>query len=152
MSIEDVQKVNKMAQNLLDQRLVSSREDAVREAQRLLNKDIVDRKEVNEDGSVAAKNDFEYYKNIITRTKDYTLQQLNVFKKEIETLTAEVHKLKAELSCLKVVKPVERTEEDNPEEPVQQKLKAKKKETNQITGNISPEDVAVDKIFYFGNK
>ena len=83
MSIEDVQKVNKMAQDLLDQGLINSREDAVKEAQRLLKKEIVDKQEVKENGSVVAKDDLEYYKNIITRTKEYTLQQLNAFKKEI---------------------------------------------------------------------
>jgi len=152
MSIEDVQKVNQMAQNLLDQGMVSSREEAVKEAQRLLNKDIVDGKEVNEDGSAAVKEDMEYYKNIITRTKEYTLQQLNAFKKEIESMSAEIRKLKNEISCLKVVKSVERTEEDDPKEPVQQKLKSKKEGSNQRTGKISPEEVAVDKIFYFGKK
>ena len=48
MSIEDVQKINQMAQNLLDQKMVETREEAVKEAQRLLNKEIVDRKEINE--------------------------------------------------------------------------------------------------------
>jgi hypothetical protein len=152
MSIEDIQKVNKMAQELLNQGMVSDREEAVKEAQRILNKEIVDKQEVKQNGSAAAKDDLEYYKNIITRTKEYTLQQLNAFKKEIGTLSAEVHKLRNEVSCLKVVRSVERKEEDDPKEPVQQKLKSKKKNINQRTGGISPEEVAVDKIFYYGNK
>ncbi|MBW2981332.1 hypothetical protein KY343_00500 [Candidatus Woesearchaeota archaeon] len=152
MSIEDVQKVNRLAQDLLEQGMMSSREDAIKEAQRILNKEIVGKQEVKEDGSAAAKDNLEYYKNIITRTKEYTLQQLNAFKKEIELLSSEVRKLKNEISVLKVVKSVEKTEEDDPKEPVQQKLKAKKNETNQRTGKINPNDVAVDKIFYYGNK
>lgn len=152
MSIEDIQKINQMAQNLLDNNMVSSREEAVKEAQRLLNKDIVQGKKINEDGSAAVKEDFEYYKNIITRTKEYTLQQLNAFKKEIGSMSAEIKKLKNEVSCLKVMKSVERTEKDDPKEPVQQKLKSKKDEPNQRTGRISPNDVSVEKVFYFGKK
>jgi hypothetical protein len=148
MSIEDVQKVNQMAQNLLDQKMVETREEAVKEAQRLLNKEIVGRKEVNEDGSAAAKDDFEYYKNIITRTKDYTLQQLNEFKRQIEALTTEVTKLKAEIAFLQSPK---QTREEQLQ-PKQKKLKEKEEETNQRTGKFSPADVAVDKVFYYGNK
>ena len=151
MSVEDIQKVNKLSQELLNQGMAGSREDAVKQAQQILNKEIVNKQEVKENGSIVAKDNLEYYKNIITRTKEYTLQQLNKFKKEIETLTTEVRKLKNEISCLNVVKPVERTEDDS-KEPVQQKLKSKKKETNQRTGNINPADVAVEKMFYYGNK
>jgi len=151
MSIEDIQKINQLAKNLLDKGMVSSREDAVKEAQRILNREIVNKQEVKGDGSVAAGNNLEQFKNIITRTKEYTLQQLNAFKKEIENLTAEIHKLKNEMSVLKVTRSAEKPD-DNPKEPVQQRLRTKEKETNQRTGEISPEEVAVDKIFYYGNK
>jgi lysozyme family protein len=151
MSVEDVQKVNKLAQDLLDQNMASSREDAVKQAQQILNKDIVDKQEIKEDGTVAAKDDLDYYKNIITRTKEYTLQQLNVFKKEIETLTSEVTKLKGEIESLKTTETQQCPK--NIEKPKQKKLKTQKKEeTNQRTGKFSPSDVAVDKIFYYGNK
>lgn len=151
MSVEDVQKVNKLAQELLDQSMASSREDAVKEAQRILNKEIVDKQEVSENGSVVAKDDLEYYKNIIIRTKEYTLQQLNAFKKEIENLTAEVHKLKAALAALRPSESkfihVEEKKKDT-----QQQLKAKKDKSHPRQGKFSAADVAVDKIFYYGNK
>ena len=151
MSIEDVQKVNKLAQDLLDQGIIESREEAVKEAQRLLNKEIVDKQEVKEDGTVAAKDDLEYYKNIITRAKDYTLQQLGEFKRQIDALTSEVTKLKGELAALKTTETQQCPE--NIEKPKQKKLKTQKKEeTNQRTGSFSSADVAVDKIFYYGNK
>ena len=151
MSIEDIQKINQMAKNLLDNGMVSSREEAVREAQRILNKEIVNKQETKEDGSISAGNNMDHFKNIITRIKEYTLQQLNNFKKDIENLTAEIHKLKNEISILKVTRSAEK-QDDEPKEPAQQRLKTKKTETNQRTGKISPEEVAVDKIFYYGNK
>ena len=150
MSIEDIQKVNKLVQDLLDQGMAGSREEAVKQAQQILNKDIVDKQEINTNGNVIAKDDMEYYKNIITRTKDYTLQQLNEFKRQIETLTSEVTKLKGEIESLKTTEA--RCEEGTKKSP-QKKLKMQKKEeTNQRTGKFSPGDVAVDKIFYYGNK
>lgn len=152
MSVEDIQKVNKLSQELLDQGIADSREDAVKQAQQILNKEIVDKQEISEDGNIVVKDDLEYYKNIITRTKEYTLQQLNKFKKEIETLTTEVHRLKAELSALKpgegksVQEPVEQKKD------VQNPLKTEKKEPHPKQGRFTSADVAVEKMFYYGKK
>ena len=156
MSVEDVQKVNRLAQELLDQNMASSREDAVKQAQQILNKKIADKQEIDKEGNAVVKDDLDYYKNIITRTKEYTLQQLNVFKKEIETLTTEVNKLKAEIATMNFSKEKSAQESGLADKKVkkakQQKLKDKKKETHPIQGNFGSGDVAIDKIFYFGKK
>ena len=150
MSIEDVQKINQMAQTLLDQGMVESREEAVKQAQQILNKNIVDKQEVKQDGSAAVKDDMDYYKNIVIRTKEYTIQQLNVFKKEIQSLAAEINKLKGEIETLKTTETQQCPE--NTEKPTQKKLKTQKKEYNQRKGNFSSADVAVEEMFYYGNK
>ena len=156
MSVEDIQKVNKLAQDLLDQNMASSREDAVKQAQQILNKNIVERQKIDESGSIIVNEDFDYLKNLVIRSKEYTLQQLNEFKKQIETLTAEVNRLKAEIAASGSSKVKSAQEsglaDQKTKQAAQQKLKDKKEEYNQRKGKFNPDDVAVDKIFYYGNK
>ncbi|MBW2966672.1 hypothetical protein KY342_06225 [Candidatus Woesearchaeota archaeon] len=152
MSIEDIQKVNKLAQDLLDKNMASSREEAVKQAQQILNKTIAEKQEIDNQGNVAAKDDFEYYKNIITRCKDYTLQQLNEFKKQLETLTAEVKKLKDEIAVAGFNKNQSNPDKKEIKQAKQPKLKDKKEQSNPRKGDFNSKDVAIEDIFYYGNK
>jgi hypothetical protein len=152
MSVEDIQKINRLAQDLLDKNMADSREEAIKQAQHILNKTISDKQEISNQGSAVAKDDFEYYKNMITRCKDYTIQQLNEFKKQIEELTAEVKKIKDEIAVSGFSKDYNNAEKKEIKQTKQKKLKDKKEEYNQRKGNFSSKNVSVEDIFYCGKK
>jgi len=153
MSVEDIQKINRLAQDLLDKNMADSREDAIKQAQQILNKTIANDQEISKQGSAVAKDDFEYYKNMITRYKDYTMNQLSEFKKQLEALTAEVKKLKDEIALSGSGFSKDCSSEKKEIKPAkQQKLKDKKEGYNQRQGNFTSKNVSVEDIFYCGNK
>jgi len=161
MSVEDVMSVNKLAQDLLDQGLVASREDAVKKAQGMLNKEIAGNDIKVEDTenkqTIVADNSIEKMKNTIQRTKDYNEKHFKHFKEHIEELYGEVRKLKEEIISLKAKGIAKTTQDSNlSEKKVEDACEApkeeKKAEPHPKRGNATSEDVAIEKIFYFGNK
>jgi hypothetical protein len=106
MSVEDIQRVNKLAQELLDQGFTESREDAVKKAQEMLNKEIVgdniEIKETDDRQNVASVgNSEERLRNIIERTKEYTEKQFANYKNALIALEREIRALKQEVETLK---------------------------------------------------
>lgn len=152
MSIEDVRRVNELVQNLLNKGLASSREDAIRQAESILNKKIVE--PIPGKNTVEVKNDLEMYKNIIERSREYTEKQLKGFKQELELLAKEIAVLRQEIVQLKLKgrSVVESSSSDKKTEEVQRKFPEKSGESHPKRGNFKSEDVSVEKIFYFGNK
>ncbi|MBW2995984.1 hypothetical protein KY332_01655 [Candidatus Woesearchaeota archaeon] len=109
MSIEDIQKVNKLAQELLDQGFTESREDAVKKAQEMLNKEItgahIEVKETDEKQNVAAvADDPDKLRNMIDRTKTYLENQLSGYKNALLALEKEIRALRQEVETLKARK------------------------------------------------
>ena len=167
MSVEDIEQVNKLAQNLLDQGLANSRDDAVLQAEKILNKKLA--KPIDNQGSVIVKEDIERYKNIIERNKEYIEKHLKMFKEHIELLSKEIVNLKDEVAGLKAkgiskstegsrlsVKNVEEDSSEQaseePKETHKKVVEKEKKESHPKRGDFNSDDVAIDKIFYYGNK
>jgi len=156
--IEDIQKVNKLAQELLDQGVATSRDEAVEKAQQFLNKEITtDKQKVTSDNKVqVADLTLENLKNIFDRQKEMTQQRFNDFRSAINALADEISSIKKELKSRPM--PEAKTAEDAGLEPekktgqVKLKPKQEEKESHPKRGNWKSEDVAIDKIFYFGNK
>ena len=169
MSVEDVMKVNKLAQDLLDQGLAASREDAVKRAQEMLAKEIagndIKMEETDEKQNIAVQDDsLDKLKNMVERTKEYNERHFKDFKEHIEKLYGEINTLKEEVISLKA-KGVSKTAQDSglsekstseaveePKEEQKELPKEEKEDPHPKKGNYNSEDVAVDKIFYFGNK
>ena len=162
MSVEDIQKVNDLAQELLKKGFVGSREEAVQKAQEMLNKEITGAaqiKETDEKQNIAASGDDpEKLRNMVERTKEYVERQFNGYKNALIALEKEINALKQQVSELKTkaAKPdpaeepmkVEKSG-DPAEEP--QKVE-EKKDSHPKVGRNNPEDVSIEKMFYFGNK
>lgn len=149
MSVEDIKRVNELAQELLNQGIASSREDAIKQAELMLNKKLAE--PVNGENRIVVKDDLEYYKNIIQRNKEYMERQLNNFRQEIDLLNKEINVLKEQLANL-TAKGESRTvqESDLSEKKVSEV--AEKPESHPKKGKFKPEDVAIEKVFYYGNK
>lgn len=166
MSVEDINKINKLAQELLDHGLCASRDDAVKRAEEMLNKKLADVQSnvpsVNSDGSIKAPDDPDYYRNIIERTRDQIQRDMKSFSEMLTLLASEVDSLKEEIKNLKInSKPIE---QENVKEEVDKELKEEqtqivdesKKESNDDPhpkrGNFNSDDVSIEKMFYYGNK
>ncbi len=156
--IEDIQKVNKLAQELLNQGVATTRDEAVEKAQQFLNKEITSesQKVTSENKVQAADITLENLKNIFDRQKEMTQQKFNDFRSAINALAEEINNIKKELKSRPM--PEAKTAEQAGLEPEkktgQVKLEKPKeeKESHPKRGNWKSEDVAIDKIFYYGNK
>ena len=158
--IEDVQKVNKLAQELLNQGIAATRDEAVQKAQEFLNKEITKEKTMPDTTSKVVPDSEVNLKDLFERQKEMMQRQLNDFRSAINTLAKEIQDIKEQLSRAKVEA---RTAADaglNPEQKTGQlklekekpKQKEQKKESHPKRGDWKSEDVAIEKIFYYGNK
>ncbi len=164
MSVEDIQDVNKLAQELLDHGLEASREDAVKKAEEMLNKKLVEAKQ----SVVTEQDDMSRIKNIAERTKDHLDRQIGNFKQEIMRLDGEINALKEQIKELrrptgefKASQETGLTDEKvseaakEPVEPVKVEEEEKteeKKESHPKRGNYTSKDVSMEKVFYCGKK
>jgi hypothetical protein len=165
MSIEDVQKVNQLAQELLNKGFASTREEAVEKAQGMLNKEItaanVETKET--DNNESSGNSEERLKNIVERTKEHFERQLAAYKNALVALEKEINSLKEQIKELKssgvaksaadsgiAEKKVE--EASQPQKELPKEESSQDKESNPRTGSHQPDDVSIEKMFYYGNK
>ena len=106
MSVEDIQKINNMAQTFLDQGGYSSREEAVRKAQEMLNKEIagndIQMKETDEKQNIAASGEnSDQLRNMVERTKEYMERQMTGYKNALIALEKEINSLKQEIETMK---------------------------------------------------
>jgi hypothetical protein len=107
MSVENIQKVNTLAQELLDKGFADSRDEAVQKAQEMLNKEIVgtnvEIKETDEKQNVAsvAGDNEDRLKNMVERTKEQVERQLNGYKNALIALEKEIRALRQDVETLK---------------------------------------------------
>ena len=154
--IEDIQKVNKLAQELLNQGIATSRDEAVEKAQQFLNKEITSEQKVTSDNKIQTGNiTVESLKNIFERHKEITQRKFNDFRSAINALAEEINNIKEQLSKARVEARTAKQAGLDPEQKTGQiKLKPeeKEKESHPRRGNWKSEDVSIEKMFYCGNK
>lgn len=167
MSVEDVMKINKMAQELLNQGIVSSRDEAVKKAQEMLSKDILPqpqgRNTDNKQSVVMNDSSIEALRNNLERMKERYESQFAAYKNALVGLEKEITDMKRVMSQLSVNNRINsanaseprkgdapiRAAGSNVEVPPQQEVK---KEPHPRAGNFKSGDVAIEKMFYYGNK
>ena len=155
MSVEDVMKVNKMAKEFLDQGICSSRDEAVKKAQETLNKEIAGndiKVEEAKQSTVVEDDSVEKLKNMLERMKDQTERRFEAYKNALMALEKEIVALKGKITTASLSKPEPSAPEPKIEEGAEPEAKEEKKESHPKRGNYNPDDVAVEKMFYMGNK
>ncbi|MBR9691661.1 hypothetical protein GOV06_02650 [Candidatus Woesearchaeota archaeon] len=166
MSVEDVQKVNQLAQELIEKGFAADREEAVKKAQEMLNKEITSAaqvKETDEKQNIAASEvSDDSLKNMIERVKDHVARQFEGYKNALLGLEKELRALKQQVEELKS-RGVSRTAADRgiaekkveeAAEPDEEPMKVEKEEgeAHPKVGRNNPDDVSIEKMFYCGNK
>ena len=168
ISIEHIQKINNLVQELLRRGICSTRDEAVKMAEKYLDKKIISGKtealgpEPNQASQNTSSSDIDSLRNMIERAKEYTQKDLQKFRDALEVLAKEVDKLKKQVNDLKIAgesKSVQNTELEGKsvKEAIekQEKLPEKKKKDKGFhpkQGRLKSEDVSVEKMFYYGNK
>jgi dsDNA-specific endonuclease/ATPase MutS2 len=167
MSVEDVMKVNKLAQELLNQKIVLTRDEAVRKAQEMLNKDLAEsHASLGESRQSGIDKSPENLRNMLDRMKERYDKQFEAYKQVLMAFEKELMALKSQIAS------GARRVESQPRDPAKPEIKtadgtpmpdagkeygsAAKSDANKgghhRSGNYKPSDVSVDKMFYFGNR
>lgn len=143
MSVDDIQKVNKLAQELINQHICSDRQEAVQQAERVLNKNLA-----KTDQSLEMSDEqVDEFKNFVQRNKEYVDKQLRVFKQDIQSLASQIEELKRQIR-----QAPPRVIRDNPGNPGSEQKELDVPKPHPRSGNTSSKDVCIEKMFYYGNK
>lgn len=149
MDVEKLRKVNQLSAELRRHNMASSSDEAFDQAEKIIHQQEVREflqrsKEVTE----STKNptaDHLYQVNL-ERQNRYLNEQIQKLNGQLEQLKAEVEQLKQTPKA----QPIQI--QAAPKVEKQAVLQSKTEEPHPKQGNFSPDDVSIEKMFYFGNK
>ena len=158
--VEQVKKINALAKELMKHGMAKSTDEAIVQAQKMLEKgtdvsDFFDKARAKTEEGVAMQNpeDMEKLIGMAVDKKMKPLQErvaneLETIKGKMNEIISEINKIEDQIIKLKV---------QNRQEPQQMQQKpagqeSKPQQNHPRTGTYSGEQVAIDKVFYFGHK
>ena len=145
MDIFKTQKINALASELKKHNFADSSEDAFQQAEQVLKESPVQQAAVEEKpvSSVSSDHLAETKLKLMLdmNNKKYS-QEISLLRSALGTLAQEVEGLKSQLVKLSEQVPKEK----------QVPLKTEPKVPHPRQGNVTPDDVDLRKMFYFGNK
>ncbi len=155
MDVERIQKINKLALDLMKQGLATSREDAVIQAERTFRdqdasdySSIRERMEVKKPETPTVANLApDEIKNILEQNSAFLVKKIKEFQEKVESMEKEIESLKIKMYSARAPAP----------EPVSRGMEAahsEKKENapHPRSGSYKEGDVSIEKFFYMGNK
>jgi hypothetical protein len=158
MNVEQIQKINNLALELMKSGMAESRDDAIEQARKILDKDHVtkeDNVEVNSIGVAVNKDEpkKELSKNeieeILSKNTQYVVRTLKEFQQRIEDMEGKLSLLKSQVNTQRTVREIVRTPQ---EQNVEQKSEPVDKDAPKPRyGDYTPKDVSIEKYFYCGN-
>lgn len=168
MDVERVQKINNLALELMKQGLIKDREEAVKQAERILAKkdcsslgeavNEVKEMDLNME-KVEEELSKEKIKEILEKNTIFIVKKMNGYQEQMEELKKEISELKKELSGIRydvVNLPKEQPLKEAVKAEPQQKLEAGKNnnstEDHPRSGSYNNVDVSIEKFFYSGSK
>jgi hypothetical protein len=182
--VEDIEKINKLAKELLKHGMATSLVDAISKAQATLkdsgtiNLDISDAKQKLTEHEVG-RNDVPEVKiqaetlpephifprqeigwqEAMSKNSKYVAEQLGSMQNALSKLNAEVDDLRKMIDTLKNIQSkfnmsgLKDQININIDEPMERQQPVEQKhEPHPRQGNYKPEDVSIEKMFYYGNK
>ena len=165
--IEDIQKINKLARELMNHGIATSLDDAVKQAREMLkngqktsilHKSVdVDTGAVKEEIKLPEKEEMTWQEAMKTNN-EYIIKELKdaenglkMFQQQIITLKEEFEAYKKDMN--RRISQVENRPAASA--PIQQGPAPQQQSapsSHAKTGNSNPDDVCIEKMFYFGNK
>ena len=153
MDIEKIKKINELAHDLLRRGMASDRIEAAQMAEKMIDKggaqpvveekDDAETKEVKTaqpDQSQAAPVNYKEIVKVLSDNAEFMMDALKEFHAKFAELRKEIGELRRKVS------------QGGHQERPQQSLKKYEKEPHPKQGRHTPEDVSVEKMFYYGNK
>ena len=151
--IEDIQKINKLAQELLDQGIVEDRTKAVEMAEAILRKRVASVKDLKEKDISGSQTipelTLEQLKAMFDRSKDVLQRQIDFLRKELEKISDELKMIKEKINVPIKGQAVLKTERDT---ATSIDADFTEKKPHPKVGSFTPEDVSIEKMFYYGDK
>ncbi len=179
MDVEQVQRINDLAVNLMKQGLVKDRDEAILQAQEILNSEQdlptfnVNQTQKEEESALTE----DQIKQILQQNSEFLVQTIKEFNRKIESLENQVSHLRKEVSQQRlptVDELIEKEKQDKsevsqiqqsePTEPVSETAAPvpepspevapteDKSESHPRSGNYNDNDVSIEKFFYMGPK
>jgi len=150
MNLDETQKANLLAETLQKNGIACSSSEAVDKANKIIH--------VTEGESTAEEDKLQLlekkYKFLLEQNNDRLLNEINSLKKSTSSLVVELNLIKSQIR--QQGEKIRNQESNQPvEKEVQKKIedtKEIKKESHPKQGSFQPEDVSIEKIFYFGEK
>jgi len=166
IAVEDIQKINNLVQELLKKGVCSTRDEAVKMAEKFLDKQVISSKtqvlgpepQTNQVAQNSSSQDIETLRNMLERTKEYLQKDLQKFRAALEVLAKDMDNVKKEIRNLRVagennsVKGTDLDGKNVKEAAEEQKKIETKNDFHPKQGRYKADDVSVEKVFYFGKK
>jgi len=158
MDVEKLKKINQLSKDLKRHGLVV--EEAITQASNIVNEDEVKTfldKSKEEIASSRNPTSTDQYIVMLERNHRKIAEEVQNIKNEVARMLSEFEELKNKINSPET-RPVQQEEETVQEEKTKEKqekqaqLSPKKKESHPRQGNFTPEDVSIEKMFYFGKK
>ena len=155
LSVDKIRKMNSLVKEFKKHGMSGDSDNAVNEVSGRLYGE--PREQINEtitaeptQSSIASGDDAlieQKYKLLMDMEKRKVEQEITMLRETINSLTNEIQVLRAELKHA-----AEQSNQKFKEKDKQDVLKTVPKEDHPRQGNYKPEDVSVEKMFYFGHK
>ena len=144
MDVESQLKLNELAKDLVKKGLAPSSDDALKMAQTIMQKEAPKENK----SSVEQANLHEKYEILLERYNRKIAAELTSLKEQVKVLSTQLSFITDDINKIKRSN-IETGPAQNMETKSQEKAQNKKEASND---SFTKDDVAVDKIFYFGKK
>lgn len=168
MDPEKVKKISEMAIELQKKGMANSKEEALKQAENIFsNEEDLEVSELPNEGDDNEKDESEEVgikdlKKAMTKNTKYMVKLVNEFKEELSGMKEEIDNLKKGMNKIAgQVKNISQNAVEKEKEEKQERIKEKKenakekdngKKDHPRQGKYTEEDVAIDDVFYYGNK
>ncbi|MBI4438670.1 hypothetical protein HY640_01935 [Candidatus Woesearchaeota archaeon] len=155
MGVEEIQKINNLAKELMKHQLASSSEEAYVKAELMVKGEapkVTREDEVNRELRTLGMNMNSLYNELVKLQHEFKSfrEEFSDIKRRVENMIPVQQAQQAQQAA-----PAERTGEREPQQPTHTETASqpsdKKQTVRPRTGDYSEKDVAVEKFFYFGN-
>lgn len=154
-SINEVQKLNKLAKSLVNHNAFGGREEAVEKAREMMKNPVFGevKPQVTNKETQSQKSDdegMEGMKRAMQKNVEFISKTIFAFQKDLDGIKAELADLKREMKQMKLG--------STPRQPTTQQTVQQTSEIKQVTketshprsGNTNASDVSIEKMFYYG--
>jgi len=148
MNVEKLKKMNELSKELKKHGMADSTAEAFNQAGDMVREEAVKDIIIKSEDTQKSKDCFDsQYQIMLERQNRQIAQEIQALKETIAAMQAEIEMLKADQKAAPV------QQQEKPKQEVQKKFPQKEEsKEHPKQGGFTSDDVAVDKVFYFGKK